>query len=232
MKLLQCLGLIALAAAALAGQAQAQTSHSIIGPSNEDHGAPNIVFNTRTGDRLLSRDGAQTWSAKSPGAENVKLLRTANTDGRPVRIVYNQRGGARFVSRDGGVTWKDATSTGVQPMTPPAPQKAQQPASPQIPAAMSIDPHPAEVMAAQIVELTRNPTSGETSIVFKLAQASSVDLGIYDESGNLVMSVLDGDQKEGTQSVSVNAGKLGPGVFYCRLSVPGATSIAKLVVTK
>lgn len=227
MKLIQGIGLVALALVATVGQARAQSSQSIVTSVNADRGALKIAYISRTGDRFLSRDGGMTWSAQNPGAEKSTFIASQNKDDRyQPRINYTMRSGEQVSSRDGGLTWKSLTGGTLPAPLPATPQAAPPAASP------SATPDVKESKAvAAIVELTRNPTNGETSIIYHLALANHVDLGVYDQSGNLVMTVVNADQSEGMHTVAINVAKSGPGVYYCRLIVPGTTSIAKLVVT-
>ncbi len=80
-----------------------------------------------------------------------------------------------------------------------------------------------------------NPSAGEVTIDFTLAQRSPVSVRVYDASGRLVRSLLNEELGEGPQSVLWDgrneAGqRVGAGVFFYRLIAGGWHSERKLIV--
>ena len=85
--------------------------------------------------------------------------------------------------------------------------------------------------------LMPNPTRGLTSVSYVLAQAGHVQLGVHDVSGRLVRRLVDGERRAGAEIVvwdgTDDAGlRLGPGVYFVRLSAPGIRHVRKAVVVR
>ena len=67
-----------------------------------------------------------------------------------------------------------------------------------------------------------NPTSGLTQLPFSLKKAATVSLAVYDNLGRRVSDLLRNEQRAaGQYSVELNAAKLAPGLYTCRLTVDG-----------
>jgi endonuclease I len=88
------------------------------------------------------------------------------------------------------------------------------------------------------LEASPNPFSAITTIEFTLMEPEEVDLAIYDLSGRLVRAVMDGAPlAAGVHEVSWDgAGASGvplpSGVYFCRLSVPGAASSCEVLLVR
>ena len=68
-----------------------------------------------------------------------------------------------------------------------------------------------------------NPTSGLTQLPFSLKQPATVSLAVYDNLGRRVAEVLNNELRPaGQYAAELNAAKLAPGFYTCRLTVNGA----------
>jgi flagellar hook assembly protein FlgD len=68
-----------------------------------------------------------------------------------------------------------------------------------------------------------NPFNGQTTIAYKLPQAASVELTIYNMAGQRIKNVVDKKQSAGRHQVfwdgtDEDGRRVGSGVFFCRLS--------------
>jgi len=66
-----------------------------------------------------------------------------------------------------------------------------------------------------------NPFSDRTTLRYRLPAAARVRLSIYDVAGREVAKLVDAEERAGDHEVEVRAGRLGSGIYYCRL-VAGA----------
>ena len=67
-----------------------------------------------------------------------------------------------------------------------------------------------------------NPTSGLTQLPFNLKKAATVSLTVYDNLGRRVSNVLSNEPRAaGQYTAELNAAKLAPGLYTCRLLVDG-----------
>jgi hypothetical protein len=63
-----------------------------------------------------------------------------------------------------------------------------------------------------------NPFNAETNISFSLAEAGNVSLEVYDLSGRLVTTLVDGQMEAGEHVVSWDASSVSSGVYFLRLA--------------
>jgi hypothetical protein len=63
-----------------------------------------------------------------------------------------------------------------------------------------------------------NPFNAETNISFSLAEAGDVSLNVYDLSGRLVTTLVDGQMEAGEHVVSWDASSVSSGVYFLRLA--------------
>ena len=67
-----------------------------------------------------------------------------------------------------------------------------------------------------------NPTSGITQLPFSLKKAATVSLAVYDNLGRRVTNLLNDEPRAaGQHTTELNAAKLAPGLYTCRLTVDG-----------
>jgi len=77
-----------------------------------------------------------------------------------------------------------------------------------------------------------NPFNPETTIRFALPEASRVSLGIYDLSGRLVATLMNGFRTAGTHEVTFDASKLASGIYLYRLQAGEYVAAGKMVLMK
>lgn len=77
-----------------------------------------------------------------------------------------------------------------------------------------------------------NPFNPTTNISFALPQASKVTLAVYDVSGKLVTTLVNGYRNAGTHEVTFNASGLASGIYLYRLSAGDFTASGKMVLMK
>ena len=76
-----------------------------------------------------------------------------------------------------------------------------------------------------------NPTSGLTQLPFTLQKPAVVSLAVYDNLGRRVAQVLNGAPlTTGAHSAELNAARLAPGLYTCRLLVNGVALSRQLSV--
>ena len=88
---------------------------------------------------------------------------------------------------------------------------------------------PSNVMLAQNYP---NPSHHSTVIAYELPSATHVTLQVFDLSGRLVKTLVDGFQEAGQQSRYFDASGLPGGVYYYRLQAGAMSETKKLVVMK
>jgi len=71
-----------------------------------------------------------------------------------------------------------------------------------------------------------NPVTSSSVVSFQVAQTGNINLSLYDVKGKFIATLFSGDSEKGMQQqVKLDAGKLQPGIYMCRLqSVNGITT--------
>jgi len=77
-----------------------------------------------------------------------------------------------------------------------------------------------------------NPFNPTTTINFSLGSSDNVKLSVYDLSGRLVSTLVDGSREAGTHAVSFDASGLASGVYVYRLTAGAQTASAKMILSK
>ncbi len=78
-----------------------------------------------------------------------------------------------------------------------------------------------------------NPVSGQTTIEFGLPKAAEVHLSVYDASGRLVTTLVNGRLNAGIHRVTWNTdGKIAAGVYFYKLQADQRTFTKKLIVVQ
>ncbi|MFC6222370.1 T9SS type A sorting domain-containing protein [Hymenobacter artigasi] len=76
-----------------------------------------------------------------------------------------------------------------------------------------------------------NPTSGLTQLPFSLQKQSVVSLAVFDNLGRRVAQLINGEPRAAGQfTAELNAAKLAPGLYTCRLTVDGVSLTRPLSV--
>ncbi|MFH1861413.1 MAG: T9SS type A sorting domain-containing protein [bacterium] len=83
-----------------------------------------------------------------------------------------------------------------------------------------------------LVQNCPNPFNPLTTIRFTLPQSAQVDLAIYDVSGRLVATLIDGWRDAGTHEVAWNAAGQASGIYLCRIEAGNFRAVTKMMLVK
>jgi N-acetylneuraminic acid mutarotase len=75
-----------------------------------------------------------------------------------------------------------------------------------------------------------NPANGTALVSYTLSTAANVNLKLYDASGKLVRTLVNGFRPAGTASLTFDRSTLAKGIYLLKLAIPGSTATAKLVI--
>jgi hypothetical protein len=90
-----------------------------------------------------------------------------------------------------------------------------------------------EVISPRLFELHQNypnPFNPSTMIIYELSAAGYVELGVFDQAGRRVRSLVQGQRSVGMHSVSFDAEKLPSGTYYARLQAGDYSKSIKMVL--
>ncbi|MFQ5870433.1 MAG: T9SS type A sorting domain-containing protein, partial [Candidatus Zixiibacteriota bacterium] len=73
-----------------------------------------------------------------------------------------------------------------------------------------------------------NPFNAVTNISYSLAEAGNVSLKVYDISGRLVETLVNGPREAGEHIVTWDASKVSSGVYFYKLSAGDYTLTKKM----
>jgi len=74
-----------------------------------------------------------------------------------------------------------------------------------------------------------NPTTGETSVTYNLANASKVSVKVMDITGKIVYSENESNKSEGKHTLNINATAFNSGVYYVTIATDEAQVTKKLI---
>lgn len=77
-----------------------------------------------------------------------------------------------------------------------------------------------------------NPFNPVTTIKFDIAETGFVSLELYDISGRLVKKIVSGIFNAGSHNVSLNAGELNSGIYFCKMKSGDFEQVNKLILVK
>jgi photosystem II stability/assembly factor-like uncharacterized protein len=77
-----------------------------------------------------------------------------------------------------------------------------------------------------------NPFNASTTLRFTLPQTAKVTLAVYDETGRLVKTLLQGNKSAGAYEVNFNAETLASGVYFARLQAGDFHATERMVLVK
>jgi hypothetical protein len=83
-----------------------------------------------------------------------------------------------------------------------------------------------------LVQNYPNPFNAETNISFSLAEAGNVSLNIYDITGRLVATLVNGYQEAGEHVVSWDASSVSSGVYFYKLATADYTATKSMNLLK
>jgi hypothetical protein len=87
-------------------------------------------------------------------------------------------------------------------------------------------------LSAISLQLSPNPFNPTTAISYELRAASYVSLKVYDTTGRLVATLVEGWQEAGTHEATFDGSKLASGVYLYTLTAGGNTVTGKMVLLK
>ena len=88
-------------------------------------------------------------------------------------------------------------------------------------------------MAKDKLSVSPNPVTGHSTVTFSAAISGKVNIGVYDVNGKLVATLFNGITEKGQQrQVSLDAGKVTPGLYVCRLQTAAGTISQKIIVRR
>lgn len=97
---------------------------------------------------------------------------------------------------------------------------------------VSVKPEPEIPISYAIVEAHPNPFNPVTSISFELPRSGTVQLDVYDVSGSLVATLVNGWCNAGAHAVTFDANGLSSGVYVYRLTADQYSAAGKMVLMK
>jgi uncharacterized protein (DUF362 family) len=77
-----------------------------------------------------------------------------------------------------------------------------------------------------------NPFNPTTTITFQLAKAGSVSLRVYDITGRVLATLVDGEKAAGSYSVPWTASNISSGVYFYKLTAGNFSQVKKMVLMK
>ncbi len=89
--------------------------------------------------------------------------------------------------------------------------------------------HPADF---ELLPLYPNPFNPSTGIRFKLSRSVRVTVAVYDASGHLVTTLLNGQKAAGTYEIKWNAASLSSGIYFVQLQAGHYRQVRKAVLLK
>lgn len=81
----------------------------------------------------------------------------------------------------------------------------------------------------QCVSLSPNPFSTITQISYELLDTARVLISVFDCSGRLVQTLVDGEMGAGEHSTELDGSELAAGVYLMRLTTPGSCTVARCI---
>lgn len=86
--------------------------------------------------------------------------------------------------------------------------------------------------APQLFPNYPNPFNVRTMISYRIPEKSHVELRVYDVLGNVVMTLVDGEQECGAYRFELKGEKLPSGIYFLRLKVGSWVKVGKMVLLK
>ena len=88
------------------------------------------------------------------------------------------------------------------------------------------------IQAFQLFQNYPNPFNPATKITFTLPRASKVELSVYNQLGQKVMTIADGEYSAGTHQLSFIADNLASGIYYYRINADKYIRTKKMIFLK
>ena len=77
-----------------------------------------------------------------------------------------------------------------------------------------------------------NPFNPTTTIKYSLEKTEHVTLKVYDELGNVVKTLVNGNKDAGRYSLEFNGAGLASGIYYYRITAGSFSEVKKLMLLK
>jgi len=77
-----------------------------------------------------------------------------------------------------------------------------------------------------------NPFNPNTTISFELPKYSNVKLNVYDASGKLVATLINGSVNAGKYEIPFDGTNLASGVYFCKFEADGYSTVNKMILLK
>ncbi|HET7153502.1 MAG TPA: T9SS type A sorting domain-containing protein, partial [Candidatus Kapabacteria bacterium] len=77
-----------------------------------------------------------------------------------------------------------------------------------------------------------NPFREQTTVTYSIGEQGNVTVEVVDMLGETVANVFSGRQAAGTYNMSVDAARFLPGVYFCKVTLNGKTTMHPMVVVK
>ena len=91
----------------------------------------------------------------------------------------------------------------------------------------------AQLNEGELLQNVPNPFKGETQILYKLENESSVQLNIYNYTGQLISQINEGTKTKGTHQTTLDATGLANGIYFYSISINGQTTdTRKMTIVK
>jgi hypothetical protein len=98
---------------------------------------------------------------------------------------------------------------------------------------MAVPPYPEPLPARFALQpAAPNPFNPSTIISYQLPMAGHVSLRVYDTTGRLVSTLIEGWEQSGQHAVTFEGSSLASGVYLCHLQAGENTAAIKLVLLK
>jgi hypothetical protein len=94
------------------------------------------------------------------------------------------------------------------------------------------DVTPGVTQKLSLSRLFPNPVSGRASATYALPAAARVRLALSDVQGRQVLVLAEGPREAGTHTVSLDASRLGAGVYFLSLEVNRSTVTRRVAIVK
>ncbi|HRE11398.1 MAG TPA: T9SS type A sorting domain-containing protein, partial [Ignavibacteria bacterium] len=77
-----------------------------------------------------------------------------------------------------------------------------------------------------------NPFNPQTMITYSVPQSSFVNITVFDILGREIYSPVNEIKKAGSYELNINAGQIGSGIYYYRMSAGDFSDTKKMIVIK
>lgn len=80
------------------------------------------------------------------------------------------------------------------------------------------------------VSCSPNPFRGSITFSYALSETGNVNVSIYDMTGRLIETLMNGEQQSGLHSVDWKASNMNPGIYLCRISSGAVSETLRCVI--